>query len=294
MPLQAFVFAFAALGPLHYLTEIAWLQRRQFYFDSGWMRPRTYALVAGVASVALTADFLLRKGWNFAVIAMLVLALSVWVRDKRVLAATLLVAVVAKKVAPATVFLAVVMVPTLVHVFGFTWLFMMSGALRARRRNGVRWVNPLLLLALPVVLLWMPLHYAQPGAWWLQAEAVSFAPLHRYIAGHWHHALALDGGLLQDRLVAGVLRVFAFVYLFHYLNWFGKTELLQWHQMPGRAWTWIGVLYALSVGLFAWNFTLGFIAANFLSMLHVLLEFPLDWKALRFVLRGGRERAYAR
>ena len=79
------------------------------------------------------------------------------------------------------------------------------------------------------------------------------------------------------------IRVFAFVYLFHYLNWFAKTELLQWHKVSRPQWVVIGILYVASLACYLWSFTLGFVVATFLSMLHVLLKFPLNWHTLRFV-----------
>jgi len=40
-----------------------------------------------------------------------------------------------------------------------------------------------------------------------------------------------------------------------------------------------------------WNVRVGFIVVNFMGMMHVLLEFPLNWHTLRFVtgrMRGVR------
>src|ERR1043165_9571235 len=34
LPFELFLFSYAVLGPLHYLTEISWLHKRQ-YFSSG-------------------------------------------------------------------------------------------------------------------------------------------------------------------------------------------------------------------------------------------------------------------
>ena len=34
-PLQVFIFVYAFVGPLHYLTEIAWLKKKDFYFGGG-------------------------------------------------------------------------------------------------------------------------------------------------------------------------------------------------------------------------------------------------------------------
>jgi hypothetical protein len=94
--------------------------------------------------------------------------------------------------------------------------------------------------------------------------------------------------VLADPVVAGLLRLSAFAYLFHYLNWFAKVDLLQWHKLPKGLWAMLAVMYAASLSAYAFSFAAGFLVANFLSLLHVLLEFPLDWQALRFVAGGGR------
>jgi hypothetical protein len=74
----------------------------------------------------------------------------------------------------------------------------------------------------------------------------------------------------------GLMRFIAFVYVYHYFNWFSKTSVIKWHEVPkARLWS-VGILWMISVGLYAYNFILGFVALYFLSMLHVLLEFPLN------------------
>ena len=286
-PLQVFLLAYMVLGPMHYLTEMAWLRRKRFYFGEGLVGPRTYALLAGALAVLGAADFVLRRGVGYWVIGgLLLLSLSVWVRNLYVLAAIAVAGVAVKELSPGLVFLIAVMVPTVVHVFGFTWIFMVSGALRSK--GWARWVNPVLVLAIPLGLVLVSVKYSTPGVFWLRGEAVSFGTFHQYLAAHFGHAMALDGGLLNDPVVAALLRLSAFAYLFHYLNWFAKTELLQWHRISRRSWIAVAGLYAVSVGLYAWSFKAGFLVANFLSLLHVLLEFPLDWQALRFVAWGWR------
>ena len=46
MPFETFLFAYAFLGPLHYLTEISWLHDRQ-YFSKG-KYDFTFLLIIGV------------------------------------------------------------------------------------------------------------------------------------------------------------------------------------------------------------------------------------------------------
>ena len=111
-----------------------------------------------------------------------------------------------------------------------------------------------------------------------------FRSLHGYLVRLLGHNLHPDATILADPAAAGVLRFLAFIYLFHYLNWFAKTELLQWHRVSRRSWAWIVVLYSVSAGCYLWNFRVGFYMVNFLSMLHVFLEFPLNWHTGRFLM----------
>jgi hypothetical protein len=214
---------------------------------------------------------------------LVVLALSAWIRNRWALAAIAIAALAVKLLTPGVALFFGAIVPSIVHVFVFTWFFMASGALRAKNTRVLQWVNPVLLLAIPLLLLWLPMHYGTQGALWLRMEHISFEPLHRYAARHLGAHLVMSGDLLADPRIAALIRLFAFTYLFHYLNWFGKAELLEWHRIPAKNWTLIGVLYAASMGLYLWNFEVGFLVVNFLSLLHVLLEFPLDFQAIRFV-----------
>jgi hypothetical protein len=161
-------------------------------------------------------------------------------------------------------------------------LFMVSGLVRERKRSALAWINPFLLLGLPVVLLMARWSYPAPGSYWINAEA-GFSALHGYLARLLGHNLHPDASILADPAAAGVLRFLAFIYLFHYLNWFAKTELLQWHRVSRRSWGWIALLYSVSVGCYLRSFMVGFYLVNFLSMLHVFLEFPLNWHTGRFL-----------
>jgi hypothetical protein len=299
-PVQVFLLAYIVLGPFHYLTEVEWLRSRDFYIQRGVVSPRMYGALAGVLALAGAADYLLLRGLGYWIMGLLMLlSLSVWISNRYVLMAIAVAGVVTKVFSPGLVFLIAVGVPTLVHVFFFTWIFMTNGAIRSRDAGPRRWVNPGLMLAITAALVVAPMHYGALGGRWLRMEAVSFGPLVQVVAARLHHTVTIhagtmDGNIAADPLVAGVLRVFAFAYLFHYLNWFGKKDLLGWHRISGRTWAVIGVLYAASLSLYGWNFKVGFMVANFLSLLHVLMEFPLDWTALRFVLLRRREPLVAR
>jgi hypothetical protein len=290
-PLQVFLLAYAVLGPFHYLTEIAWLQKKDFYFREGLVSPRWYAALAGVLALISVSDYIFRRGlglWGIGLL--LLLSLSVWVSNVYVLAALAVAAVAVKWLSPSLVIFLGVITPTLLHVFVFTEIFMISGALRNKTQGVAKWLNPALVMAIPVALILLTTHYTAPGAFWVRSETLSFGPLHQYIAGHLHHTMRLDANMLADSTVAAILRVSAFAYLFHYLNWFTKVELLSWHRISRNGWFVMGTLYAISLSFYAWSFAAGFLVSNFLSLLHVLLEFPLNWQAIRLVAFGWRER----
>lgn len=283
-PLQVFLFSFAILGPLHYLTEIAWLRKKQFYVRGGRISSRAYVLLATAAvAVTLSSEVLRHDVWFWTVGAMLLVSLSVFVRNIYAILAIAVAAIITSFFLKTWVFFIAVMVPTLVHVFFFTWSFMVSGALRDKRASLVKWINPALLLLIPVALMFVPMRYAEPGGLWLRGEGLTFVSIHAKLAGDLRHTMVLSSALLNDAVVAGVLRVFAFVYLFHYLNWFTKTELLEWHKLSRRGWMAIALIYVVNISIYAVNLRVGFLVSAFLGLLHVLLEFPLNWQTLRFV-----------
>ena len=63
----------------------------------------------------------------------------------------------------------------------------------------------------------------------------------------------------------------------HCLNWFSKTSIIKWHEVPRSRWIGVVVMWVSSVGLYGYNYELGLYWLLFLSFLHVFLEFPLNW-----------------
>ena len=75
------------------------------------------------------------------------------------------------------------------------------------------------------------------------------------------------------------MRFIAFANTYHYLNWFSKTEVIKWHQVPRKQLLTVLLLWVASVALYAYDYYVGLVALYFLSMLHVLLEFPLNYRS---------------
>jgi hypothetical protein len=73
-----------------------------------------------------------------------------------------------------------------------------------------------------------------------------------------------------------LMRFIAFAYMYHYLNWFSKTEVIRWHKVPKLRFALVIGLWLTACGLYAYDYALGLSFLFFLSFSHVLLEFPLN------------------
>ena len=76
------------------------------------------------------------------------------------------------------------------------------------------------------------------------------------------------------------MRFIAFAYTYHYLNWFSKTQIIKWHEIPKQQLVTVIAIWVSSVLLYAYNYKTGLMVLYFLSMLHVLLEFPLNYSTI--------------
>ncbi len=280
-PLYAFLFAYVVLGPLHYLTEIAWLDRKHYYHGSA-ADGRKYLL----AAMGLTLLVFLSLFFKAPVAGLLVgicfgLALGPVLRNPIAVGVCVAGIVLSMFISPGSLLLFTIFVPTLVHVYLFTAVFMLVGAIRSREWLG--FANLALLLVLPAALLLGGGSYSTRVAHW-DFSLGGFTILDLYLQHLLRVNLHPTTIAISDPGAAAIMRLLAFSYLFHYLNWFAKTELLEWHRMSARSWQIIWALYAGSLILYAINFTLGFYALFCLSLAHVFLEFPLNWKSLQFLV----------
>jgi hypothetical protein len=82
-----------------------------------------------------------------------------------------------------------------------------------------------------------------------------------------------------SELVMRLVRFIAFAYTYHYLNWFSKTSIIQWHAVPASRLAIIALAWLVSVALYAVNYDLGLRWLFLLSLAHVLLELPLNHKS---------------
>lgn len=169
-------------------------------------------------------------------------------------------------------------IPTVVHVYLFTLLFMVYGAMN--EKSAYAWLGIVLLVLSPFVIILLPLD--------AEKYLISNHVKSTFMYNNFNRVKNSIAGILQLQetngkfnlvSVAGIkLQVFlAFAYTYHYLNWFSKTSIIGWGKnIQAKKWVVIIVLWALSVGLYYYDYRTGLLALFFLSLLHVFLEFPLN------------------
>jgi hypothetical protein len=271
LPFELVLLSYAILGPLHYLTEISWLHERSYF-----MGQRALALVL-VACCLITIFLPWHKSEVMVVTLLFALAFGAacsLVRNpsNRVVVATVGFAIGLIVIALSPVGIAVVfLLPTVVHVSLFTFLFMVSGAIRARSGS------QLLLACVYACSIAAILAFPPNGTLHFPA----FDAIGPKFFGEIGDAFGIIFGPKVWPFDARLSGFLSFAYTYHYLNWFIKVKVIKWSNVPKRRLAGITALAVGSTGLYFVNYVLGISVLLTLSMLHVMLEFPLNAISIR-------------
>ncbi|MEY4860833.1 MAG: hypothetical protein RL059_532 [Bacteroidota bacterium] len=370
-PFETFLLAYAFLGPLHYLTEISWLHDRQYFtkgkydfipllligialsyaafakdagFDMDFYNTFVeYSLFDKLLVLALFSSLLFAFVKNLPVkifsILFLFIFISGWFSEDN------------KEMnqSSTTVFALTSLLPTLIHVYVFTGLFMLFGALKSRSKTGLMSVGAFIIL--PIILIFVvPVkpktnYISAYGKEAYYADGDGFFYTNVSIMDHFNLTEtpnltnkqyldsivnknpqsnqlpvaerkrisdSLSTMLSADFIVPNrdneyymkpipvnkaipvnpkdfywssvffstfgimLMRFIAFAYMYHYLNWFSKTEVIRWHKVPKIRFAAVLLIWLAACGLYAYDYALGLSFLFFLSFTHVLLEFPLN------------------
>ena len=370
-PFETFLFAYAFLGPLHYLTEISWLHDRQ-YFTKGkydFIPLLLIGIALSYAAFAKDSGFDMEFFNTFAELGLfdklLVLALFssllfAFVKNLPVKIFSILFLFIfisgwfsednkEMNQSSTTVFALTSLLPTLIHVYVFTGLFMLFGALKSRSKTGL--ISVAAFIILPIILIFVvpvkpktnyisaygkEAYYAGGDGFFytnvgildhfklmnvpnftnkqyldsvvnknsptnqfpvvekkritdslsknLSAAFLDPNPDSEYYMKpipvnkaipvnpkdfYWSSVFFSTFGIM-------LMRFIAFAYMYHYLNWFSKTEVIRWHKVPKIRFAAVLLIWLAACGLYAYDYALGLSFLFFLSFTHVLLEFPLN------------------
>jgi hypothetical protein len=279
IPFELFLFSYGVLGPLHYLTEIGWLHKKN-YFTKG-----KYDFVFLIAACILLMYWIYRPPQKgnlstdiilFSVFASMVF---VFIKDwlyRFVLLALALVFIAFINDAPHYLIWIGIFLPTIIHVFIFTWAFMLYGTLKERSWPGG--LSIVMLIICSVLLFKIQpnsLNYAVSE--YSRQSYYQFQDLNFWLINFFEmEKLADIKEIFTSNAGFVIMRFIAFAYTYHYLNWFSKTSVIKWHLVPKRTLIITILLWMGSIALYAYDYNVGLKILFFLSFLHVFLEFPLN------------------
>jgi hypothetical protein len=173
-----------------------------------------------------------------------------------------------------------VYLPTLIHVFVFTGAFILVGALK--RRSAAGYASLAVFLMCGAMAIWLPNiapapQTEAPAIFWRGFRELSFSSLADFMGKSTEQLIGTN--VYTSDLVLRLVRFLAFAYTYHYLNWFSKTSIIQWHAVSRARLALVATVWLASVALYAVNYDLGLRWLFLLSLAHVLLEFPLNHRS---------------
>jgi hypothetical protein len=308
LPFKLFLFSYAILGPLHYLTEINWLKDKNYFIKSKktWIYVYVFlALIIAIVPIIKFVDFSINNSLDeimrfisskksILLLGGLLFAISLIFVEKSyqlviALALSFLLAVLLSLFLPSTVLILGIFLPTVLHVYLFTLLFMIYGALRSKSKIGL--FAALLLLLVPFTISNLdivPQAYEVSKKTQETFDSSTMTQVNGLIAQvfGWlydgkYYALSPNGLKIQIFI--------AFAYTYHYLNWFSKTSIIGWkNALTTKKSILIFGIWTAAVALYLYDFKTGFIALFFLSLTHVFLEFPLNIITIKELFLIGR------
>ncbi len=306
LPFELFLFSYAVIGPLHYLTEISWLHQRD-YFATGKKDYTVLIVLCFLVSLGMIFHdiFIMRHYFEGIfqpqTLRQIMKTYSEWFPVLVFTAFMGSIGLIAfKKTSSKIIFFIVSLligygirdtsfnivligtfVPTLLHVYFFTGLFMLYGAMKTGNKVGYASVLVLVACALSFYFL-----QTVPSLFSVSTYAkkiiltTGFGSVNVKAIGLFKSGIINTYDVFDSRRGLMVQRFVAFAYTYHYLNWFSKTDIIKWHKVP-KKWL-IGsiMIWVASVALYIYDYRTGLIALFFLSLLHVFLEFPLNFRSV--------------
>ena len=277
LPFELFLFSYAVLGPLHYFTEISWLHDRNYYCK---IKTQSYFLYL-IAVLNLVLVIIFNEAINFLLLLGFCLAfLSTTTQSMRIylLACLILIPIgywLIQFEAVSLIF--ITFLPTVIHVCVFTFLFMLYGSLKDKSFSGYT-SNVIYLLSLIFIIL-----IPENKVFQINPNTIEFIQPFTILANQ--ITTSLNRNLDNDSIMA-TFRFLAFIYTFHYINWFIKIKTIGWHKISKSRMLLITIAWIASISIYYYDFKTGIILLFFFSITHVLLEFPLNFITIRGI---GRE-----
>lgn len=298
LPFELFLFVYAFLGPLHYFTEINWLHKKNYFTT----QKHDYLLIVAI-TLAVCILTILPSGFKqftpFLLFITLAIALSMVLFNSYIkkLAFTLVLAIAGFIMfrffdSGFTMFFSNLL-PSIVHVFIFTGAFIILGSLKSKSKLGM--MSAIVFITCAIITL-----FASPRTGLTRVDENIFMNYRFFKAVNeslinFFSFMQVDNAKIAIWAPTGlqetdkaiffsgtgikIMRFLAFAYTYHYLNWFSKTSVIQWHNTRKINLVVIFLLWIGSIVLYSIDYKLGLQWLYAISLAHVTLEFPLNHRS---------------
>ncbi len=311
LPFETFLISYAVLGPLHYVTEISWLKKKEYFIaqKKDWISFIVICVVITTALLAielwpyfqdsqlvtllLTKNNLDKKTFSdelslwpsclifFAFISAYILTfVKDWFWRINAFAFAIFLVLLFKGT-PNYVVIFGILLTTIIHVWLFTGIFILSGATKNKNISTYISFAVFILCSLSFIFIGRDSYILSGKA--LEIVGTNSLNLNQELAKIFN--LSFSKGELITSLTALKIQGFiAFAYTYHYLNWFSKVEIIKWHKVSKTSLILCVIIWAIALGAYAYSYRFGLIFLLFLSVLHVFLEFPLNFRSIAIVV----------
>ena len=306
-PFELFLFSYAVLGPLHYITEINWLNNKNFF-----VKDKKAISVLLVFTIIISILVVFKYIWSdnnqlskyvfrysrvtTSILILISFIFSIFIvfiesRKKIIISLflSLILSLLVLKFIPFSFVIVGVFVPTIIHVYLFTLLFMILGAIKNKSKIGVLAV--ILMCSVPFIIYFSifsnPINFVSQSTEIIFLES-KFDRLITQIIKIFQ-LKGQDSFTFQSIVSIKIQTFIAFAYTYHYLNWFSKTSVIGWSKNISKTYLYfIGCLWFLIIGLYYFNYRMGMITLFFLSMFHVIVEFPLNFLTIKEIFNSKK------
>lgn len=291
IPFTLFLLSYAILGPLHYLTEIFWLEKNNYYLKN--KKDHLWLLVLAVIITALiilqnvpnVQKPLFLDQYTGSMIAVLmftaftgaiIFTLFTRLRNKLIAACIILFFSWWMWEKPGYLLFFGLLLSTVIHVCLFTAAFILLGALR--NRSLISFLSFAVYIVLIALFIYIPINadaYDFSVNQHNYLNESGFTKLNAAMAKFLGATVYKPYDLLTERSIR-IQCFLAFCYTYHYLNWFSKVDIIRWNRVSGRIKMITVITWILAVALYWYDYKTGLLALFLLSLVHVFLEFPLN------------------
>ncbi len=285
LPIETFLIAYAVLGPLHYLTEINWLNNKNFFLKT--KKESTILILVGILAFLMMA-------FNFESLSLITYTLLwglfllplyfVLGKKHESLFLLLMMGLISWSFFNDFLFnFITVFLFTIIHVYIFTGVFILVGSIRNKSKLG--YLSLMFYILLPMSYF----VFLKNVGLFLDNDLQSYkfaigSAIEKLSSLFVNKELNIDNIYNSIELLM-ISKFVAFAYTYHYLNWFSKTKVIGWLENNKIKIFAILILWILSVSIYFFDYILGFKILLFLSFMHVVLEFPLNWISIKTLIK---------